>query len=116
EDDDMVRGVAHRILRDGGYTVVEARHGEEALAVSRSHAGPIHLLLTDIVMPGMAGTELARRFRVQRPQCRVLLMSGYADKGPTEPDVAAGEAPVLRKPSAPLELLQRVRDRLNVVG
>jgi PAS domain S-box-containing protein len=116
EDDDVVRGVALRALRDGGYTVVEARHAEEALAVSRKHPGPIHLLLTDIVMPGMDGMELARRCRVERPQCRVLFMSGYSDKGPSSADFAGGETVVLRKPFAPLELLQRVRDRLNTAG
>ena len=79
EDDDVVRNLARRVLGDHGYSVVEARHGEEALAMSELHKGPIHLLLTDVVMPKMSGRQLAQNLERLRPDIPVLYMSGYTD-------------------------------------
>src|SRR5439155_989330 len=77
EDEDGVRNLVRDILQTAGYTVLEARHGAEALHVSERHVGPIHLMLTDVVMPEMSGRELAQRLAVLRPATKVLFMSGY---------------------------------------
>ena len=78
DDEPSVRGPLRRILEDSGYRVVEAGGGEEALALAGGLDGPIHLLLTDVVMPGMSGDELARRLGESRPKMRILFMSGYS--------------------------------------
>jgi CheY-like chemotaxis protein len=79
EDDDGVRALAELILTRYGYTVLSASDGEDALRIADQHAGPIDLLVTDIVMPRMRGTELAERLTSRRPETGVLYMSGYAD-------------------------------------
>jgi PAS domain S-box-containing protein len=79
EDQPVVRSLAARILRDKGYTVLEAGDGEEALRVSGGHRGHIHLMITDVVMPGMGGAELAERMSALRPEMKTIYMSGYTD-------------------------------------
>lgn len=79
EDEDSVRRLTARVLWEHGYRVLTAKDGETALETSRAHEGPINLLLTDIVMPRIKGNELARQLRQERPEMRVLYMSGYAD-------------------------------------
>jgi PAS domain S-box-containing protein len=79
EDDKMVRDMAKSILRKYGYSILDAPDGEEAIRVSEQHEGPIHLMLTDVVMPGISGRVLAERLAVQRPKMKVLYMSGYTD-------------------------------------
>jgi CheY-like chemotaxis protein len=79
EDEEIVRRATCRALREHGYDVLQARFGVDALEIERAHEGPIHLLLTDVVMPGMSGPELAERIRERRPDARVVFMSGYAD-------------------------------------
>jgi two-component system, cell cycle sensor histidine kinase and response regulator CckA len=73
----MVRALACEILKRHGYTVVEARHGADALDIGRRYHGPIHLLLTDVVMPEMSGPELVSRIAPIRPQMKIIYMSGY---------------------------------------
>jgi CheY-like chemotaxis protein len=80
EDDDAVRAVTRRALARFGYTVLIAAGGEEALRVAREHAGKIDLLLTDVMMPGMNGVEVAARISEISPGIRVFYMSGYADR------------------------------------
>lgn len=79
EDDPSVRSVTKRFLEASGYEVLEARSGPEALAISRSHAGPVDVLITDVLMPGLDGPELARELRGQRPGLGVLYLSGYSE-------------------------------------
>jgi two-component system cell cycle sensor histidine kinase/response regulator CckA len=79
EDQEVVRSLAVRILRGKGYSVLEAGDGKEALKVSGSHEGPIHLMVTDVVMPGMGGAELAQRMAKARPDTEIIYMSGYTD-------------------------------------
>src|SRR4029077_12731227 len=79
EDDDMVRGLVGTTLRRYGYTVIEAAGALAALEASRSTQGPIHLLLTDVVMPHMNGRRLAELIRTERADTRILFMSGYSD-------------------------------------
>jgi PAS domain S-box-containing protein len=97
EDEYELREVTKRIFADAGYRVIAAADGPTAIELARSHDGPIHLLVTDIVMPRMLGTELARRMRAIKPDAGVLYMSGYAwpvlAQGPLEPDVILVEKP-----------------------
>ena len=113
EDEDAVRALVLQVLRHSGYTVLEARDGEEALAVGESHSGPIHLLLTDVVMPRLGGGRLARRFTRNRPETRVLFMSGFADSTLVRHDVVSGEADCLMKPFSPEVLARKVRETLD---
>ena len=80
EDSDVVRDVVASMLEGGGLTVLQASGGEEALALARRGDTPIDLLLTDIVMPGMSGAELADRLERERPDVRILFMTGYAEE------------------------------------
>jgi CheY-like chemotaxis protein len=104
DDDPGVRHLATAMLRRSGYTVIEATDGAEAEQIAITHDGEIHVLLTDIVMPGFRGPELARRVRGLRPLIRVVYMSGFRD---TEPlvDVDRGEAVFLEKPFVRAALL-----------
>jgi len=97
DDEPGVRHLASAMLRRSGYMVIEADDGTEAERVAAAHDGDIHVLLTDIVMPGFRGPELARRLRAVRPSIRVVYMSGFRDTEPLA-DVQRGEAVFLEKP------------------
>ena len=101
EDERSVRAVTLRILRAQGYEVLEAGDGVEALALAERHAGPIHLLVADVVMPRMGGLELAERLRALRPETRVLHVSGYVDRAIFDGPVSAAGAAFLRSRSCP---------------
>jgi signal transduction histidine kinase/CheY-like chemotaxis protein len=113
EDEAGVRRLSLTVLKAQGYVVLEAASGDMALEVARSETGPIHLVVTDVVMPGMSGRELWDHLRVLRPNSRVLFMSGYTDDviarhGVLEPGIA-----FLQKPFTPLGLAQKVREVLD---
>jgi len=108
EDEDEVRTVLHQILTGKGYRVFQASSGAEGLAIARLSRGPIHLLLTDVTMPQMKGTELAARLRAERPQTRVIFMSGY-----NEETLPADELTCLQKPFSAQTLTQAVRAILD---
>jgi signal transduction histidine kinase/CheY-like chemotaxis protein len=112
EDEDAVRELAVGSLERRGYRVLAASSGEEALKIANAYDGTIHLLISDVVMPGMKGPELAERFRVLRPGVQVLLMSGYATDVVTSTDLK--EATFLTKPFAPETLGKIVRQILDV--
>ena len=101
EDADAVRRLVHEVLRRLGYRVLVARDGAEALALSQSHTDAIDLLLTDVIMPGMDGRDLAARLQATRPETQVLFMSGYA-----EPPLP--ENVLLQKPVTPDDLARKV--------
>jgi len=105
EDEEAVRGLVREILSRLGYRVLVASDGIEALALSQRFAEPIHLLLTDVIMPGMDGRELAERMMVARPDTRILFMSGYA-----EPPIPAV---LLEKPVTPDALARKVAEVLH---
>jgi two-component system cell cycle sensor histidine kinase/response regulator CckA len=116
EDEDAVRSLARAVLRRHGYTVLEARHGVDALRLAERHRDDIHLLLTDMVMPHMNGPELAKRLASVRPKMKVLFMSGYVDRSAV-PDLAA--VSFLPKPFTPETLARKVRlilDRAAEIG
>ncbi|HEY4563929.1 MAG TPA: ATP-binding protein, partial [Thermoanaerobaculia bacterium] len=99
EDEEEVRAVLHQILVSRGYRVLQAGSGEEALVISRLHRGAVHLLLTDVTMPEMKGPELAQRLLSERPQTRVVFMSGYNDERLS--DSGLGAPLCLQKPFSP---------------
>ncbi len=112
EDEENVRRYTRRALEGLGYTVLVASDGPEALRLAAAHARPIHLLLADVVMPGMNGREVARHLSARRPEMRVLYMSGYAadvvlQQGLLEPTLA-----ILQKPFTPDVLALKVREVL----
>jgi CheY-like chemotaxis protein len=116
EDEEGVRELARDILRASGYTVLEARNGAEALLLCERHQGPLHLLLTDVVMPRMSGRELAERLAPLRPDLRVLYMSGYTDDAVIRHGVLGAGTAFLQKPFTPAGLVQSVRDTLDVAA
>lgn len=110
DDQPVVLHCVAEALRESGYRVLEAKGGEQALAVARTHPGPIHLLLTDVTMPGLSGPDLAARLSLQRPELRVLFMT--ADPAN---DVPAGrpQTRALGKPFVLDDLDHAVRDALG---
>jgi PAS domain S-box-containing protein len=113
EDEDMVRELVCEILQRNGYTVLEARGGDEALLISGRHHGPIHLLLTDMVMPRMRGSDLAERLALLRPEMKILFMSGYTDDATFKNGDAGKETAFIQKPFGPSTLANKVRDVLD---
>ncbi|MGE5285475.1 MAG: ATP-binding protein [Actinomycetota bacterium] len=110
EDEEMVRELAIEIFSEGGYTVLDARNGADALAICDRHEGCIDLLVTDMVMPGMSGIELARKVCGSRPGTPVLFMSGYAEDAKERlGDLGAGRD-FLQKPITPTNLSRKVRE------
>jgi two-component system cell cycle sensor histidine kinase/response regulator CckA len=112
EDEEVVRRLASRILRRAGYTVLEARDGSEALELCSRFEGPIDMLLTDTVMPGLSGPELAHRVTRARSGVRVLYTSGYTDDDVLRKGVQERGTAFIEKPFSPDALLRRVRDTL----
>ncbi|MBL8793589.1 MAG: response regulator [Planctomycetia bacterium] len=113
EDEDVVRRLAGHIVRRAGCTVREANQGAAALEVSEQHRGHLHLLVTDLVMPGMNGKELAGRLRQQRPGLPVLYVSGYAAETEFRPGELEANSSFMQKPFVPALLLSRVRQLLD---
>jgi PAS domain S-box-containing protein len=113
EDEDTVRSVAREVLQIVGYVVVEAASGEEALQRAAQHTGAIHLLLTDVVMPGMSGRELAERLMVDYPTLGVLYLSGYTDDAIAHHGVLEAGIELLHKPFTSETLARRVREVLD---
>ncbi len=113
EDEEEVRALLRRVLVKSGYTVLEAIHGLDAVRWAEDYRGPIHLLVTDIVMPGLGGADLARRLRVLRPDMRVLYISGYADQGPSVREASGPDAVLLQKPFSAETLAEKVRAVLD---
>jgi DNA-binding NtrC family response regulator len=113
EDAASLRAAARQILTRYGYTVLEAPNGKAALALAASCADPIHLLLTDVVMPQMSGRELAERFQLQRPDAKVLYMSGYTDDAVVRHGVLQPGIAYLQKPFTPESLGRKVREVLD---
>jgi CheY-like chemotaxis protein len=114
EDDGAVRRLARDVLTNQGYTVLDARDGEEALQLARQYSGPIHLLIADVVMPGLSGRELSARVSVDRPDIRVLYTSGYTENLMMRAGFVEG-LPLLPKPFLPADLLRRVGEILGAV-
>ena len=115
EDEPAVRGLVNETLRLQGYTVLTARHGIEALLASAKCVGPIHLLLTDVVMPQMSGPEVAEKILIARPAIKVIYMSGYPDHPVFDQHGVIHQTGFLQKPFSPPVLVQKVREVLDSV-
>ena len=113
EDERDVREVAREFLESGGYAVIEARDGIEALRLVEKHEGAIDLLITDMVMPRMTGQELAARLKEQRPELRMLYMSGYSERAAADSLRAEPGVRLLAKPFSRSALLRTVRELLK---
>jgi len=113
EDEDAVRIMISRILRSKGYEVLEARHGQEAIQICGHHLGPVHLMVTDVVMPQMSGRELANQLAPQRPEMKLLYMSGYPDNAIVQHGVLDPGTAFLQKPFTLDALEGKVREILD---
>ena len=114
EDEDSLRELAHLFLSDAGYRVLDASSPARAAEIGRGHRGPIHLLLSDVVMPGMSGPELARGLTALRPEMRVLFMSGYTGDSINRRGLLDTGMRMLQKPFARDALLRSVREALEL--
>jgi PAS domain S-box-containing protein len=114
EDEEAVRALTCQILMEKGYTVLQARDGEEALSICQQYLGPIHLMITDVVMPRMSGRVLAEQVSLIRPSIKVLYMSGYPNDAAVLQDVLKMNMIFLQKPFTPDTLACKVREVLEV--
>jgi hypothetical protein len=113
EDEELLRRLTCRLLQTSGYRVLQAANGAEALEVARAYEAPIHLLVTDVVMPGMSGATLAAQLLAARPEIKVLYVSGYASDLIARHGVADGSPSLLHKPFSRDALSSRVRELLD---
>ncbi len=113
EDEEALRNLTAKVLRDQGYTVLEAANGDEAIKLARTFSQRIHLLVTDLVMPQMGGKELVEPFKLLHPDCKVLFISGYTDGVLTDQGLLGHGALFLQKPFSPLEFLRKIREVLS---
>ena len=116
EDAAAVRAVAKQVLERQGYTVLEAPDGDVALHVAHKHRGPIHLLLTDVVMPVLSGRRLAEQLALVRPDMKVLYASGYTDDSVVRHGILEAGTAYLQKPFTPDSLARKVREVLDAPG
>jgi len=114
EDEKGVRELAREYLTSSGYTVIEAEDGHTALELAAMHVGPIHLLLTDVVMPGISGRELAERVGQIRPGIKIIYMSGYTDQAVVHHGILENDAILLQKPFTLMTLAGKLREMLAV--
>ena len=115
EDEAALRSMFREVLEDAGYDVLEAGTPGQALAIAESHSGSIHLMLTDVVMPGMSGRDLAERLKPLRPGSAVIFMSGYTDDAIGQHGLLAAGTHFLQKPFTSRQLLLKCREVLNSV-
>jgi PAS domain S-box-containing protein len=113
EDEPGLRALARRILERQGYVVLASANGREGLETARAHGTPLHLVLTDVVMPEMNGRAMVEHLRTERPDVAVVYMSGYTDDDALLRGTLEAEASFIQKPFAPAELLRVVRETLD---
>jgi len=113
DDEAPLRVATRRLLERFGYHVLEAEGGETAIALAERHDGPIHLLLTDVVMPGLSGRDVALAIRAKRPDIKVLFVSGYADGAVTDQGATLPGPAYLQKPYSVNSLGHKVREVLD---
>lgn len=115
ENAESLRNLAKEFLKSNGYAVLDAENGKEALRIASAFSGPIHLLLTDVIMPGMGGKQLAEQLTSLRPATRVLYMSGYPNDGIVRSGILITGIALLEKPFTREILLRRVRQVLDEI-
>jgi two-component system, cell cycle sensor histidine kinase and response regulator CckA len=110
-----VRGLTRQILANFGYRVLEANDGQEGLRLAEEYKSPIHLLITDVVMPQMGGRQLADILRLRRSNLKVLYLSGYTDDAVVRHGLLQDQVQLLQKPFTPSALALKVRSVLDAV-
>lgn len=113
EDEEAVRNLIRSVLQAGGYTILEAHDGQQALDLIEQHRGPLHLLITDLVMPRLSGRQVADHLVVLRPNARVLFMSGYTEEAVTRHKIRELNVAFFQKPFDPISLAHKVRELLD---
>ena len=113
EDSDIVRELTRNVLDISGYAILEASSPEDAIRLCESHGGEIHLLLTDVVMPGMSGRDLSDRLKRVRPGMKVLYMSGYTEEAIVEHGILDAGLHFIPKPFSPASMAQKILEVLN---
>lgn len=113
DDEATIRSAVQRILEASGYDVLTAPTAHEALEVLSAHDGPVHLLLCDLVLPGLGGREAANTLRARHPDMGILFMSGYSTHGSFRRDLQKAGEPFLAKPFEANELINAVRAALT---
>ena len=113
EDEAPLRALTERILRRYGYTVLLAANGEEAQRICKDHRGPIHLALMDVVLPGRGGRVVAEWITQQRPETRIVYMSGYTDGAITHHGMLDPGTTLVEKPFSPDALIRKIREVLS---
>jgi PAS domain S-box-containing protein len=113
EDEPAVRGLTTRILRERGYTVLEASNGAEALDIAQTYQEEIHLLITDVIMPGLSGRDLSGKITASRPGIRTLFVSGYTDNAIVHHGILDADVSFLQKPFSVQSLCLKVRETLD---
>ncbi len=116
EDEECVRQLVKDTLQSRGYTVLEASHGEAAMKIAAAHQNQIHILITDVVMPGMSGRELANLLCKKRPGIKVLFLSGYTEDTIIHQGVLDSGPAFLQKPFTLQALSRKVREILGNAG
>lgn len=110
EDDAAIRSYLVRLLKANGFTVLAAENGKTALEASRNYTGSIELLLSDVMMPGMDGLELRKNILAERPETKVLMMSGYTDRCE---EISVAGLPFIQKPFTPTDLRRSITSLLG---
>jgi nitrogen-specific signal transduction histidine kinase len=113
EDEPDLRELTRMFLQEHGYKVIDAASAEQALKIADALSEPIHLLLTDVIMPGMSGRQLAERIQDRRPQTKIIYMTGYTDDMIVQHKVLEPGVNMLQKPFTRLDLVQKVRSTLD---
>ena len=113
EDDTEMRALIKWVLQKYNYKLLEAKNGEEALKLFDSYPETIHMLLTDVVMPGMSGKALAEKILRKQPTLKVVYMSGYSNDAITHYGVSENGPNFLRKPFTPIDLVNKIRDMFD---
>lgn len=113
EDDTEVRNFARRVLEENGYTILEASGGSEAIHFCKKQKSQIHLLLTDVVMPGMSGKTLVERIKRLYPKMKIIFISGYTDNAIVHQRILEPGVTLIQKPFSPRQLLEKIRYKLD---
>jgi DNA-binding NtrC family response regulator len=113
EDEEPILVLIEEVLKQAGYQLITARDGHDAIAKVQGFAGPIHLLLTDVIMPNLSGKDLSVEIKKGHPETKICFMSGYTDNAIVHHDILDENTNFIQKPFLPNFLLKKVRELLD---